>query len=1188
MAWYNESWTKRVKVTIDHTKVSATLYDFPVYIDLSELPADFHANCNQTDARDIRVTTSDGTTEVPREVVFYDSATDTGELHFKAPSLSSSVDADFYIYYGNASATEPASNATYGSENVWDSNFKAVYHLQEDPSGTAPQLLDSTSNNNDLTSAGSMTSGDSVAVKIGNGIDFDGSNDELVSANNVGITGAGNRTVSAWVKQPTAANKNFLGFGTTTTGGCFDMLFHSNKVAVHCYGGGYDNISYAPAYTANTLVHAYATYNGTAVNTFVNGTGGTATNMTLNTANSVLRIGKGTYATLDRLTGQMDEVRVSDVVRSADWMGAEYNNQSAPDTFSTIGTAEEPPTSGDWYNSSWDYRVKITVQASQVDSTLSNFPVYVDLSGLPAGFHTNVNQTDARDIRVTTSDEVTEVPREVVFYDSTTDTGELHFKAPSLSSSADTDFYIYYGNSSATEPAADATYGRNNVWAGVYKSVLHLNESSGNPIESSGKVSATFSGSLPDAQAGQIGNGQDFDGDGDYVELANDSDLDCTNQSLSFWLRADSFSTHKAFYVRRTSNTDGEMLFYYTATSSINWDTAGSGKRWNTSYNPPTDGTKVLLHMTFDGSVKRLYVDGGLYASTGSDAHSLLNANSVARVGSDTQRSQYHFDGLFDEFRLSGNNLSADWIRAEYVNQATPTTFYTVGTQEEPPASGTSADSERGLYIQGKSSTNSTRGLYITGSHTLSTDYFNVEFGLAEAGDSEIGLYIWGGVDASSDLNLYIEGYADSSEDVNLYISGSATSNSAVGLYIEGYNTSNEDVSLYIDAYSNSGNDVLLYVEGIDVSSEELGLYISGTADSTSEIGLYIQGSLTAYTDFGLYIGGKYGGNGEAKLYISGIDTGYSDLNIYIQGSTQGSGESNLYIEGRAIYGDIGLYIEGKIVVDLGLYIEGEGGGSGELGLYMSGIESTNKEIGLYVQGRVIDSSEVGLYLEGCANEQVESGLYIWGTDSSYSEFGLYAYGKDIGVESVGLYIHGSKDTQAEFGLYIEGRAIFEDIGLYIQGSQSDMADMELYVWGKDYGSSEASLYIWGTNTDSSDIGLYVEGKDVVVASVSLYIAGKITAQIERGLYIGGIAETYVEFGLYIQGSLTAYADFGLYIIGIECPPFEDNRTDWNSEDLDSQWKDDDSTNWSAESDIEKWYNSDRKQYEVDSKKPEC
>jgi len=331
----------------------------------------------------------------------------------------------------------------------------------------------------------------------------------------------------------------------------------------------------------------------------------------------------------------------------------------------------------------WQYRVKITVLATKVDADLTDFPVYVDLANLPAEFHAHVNQTDARDIRVTKSDGTTEIPREVVFYDADTNTGELHFKGDILDGT-NVDFYIYYGNAGATEPAVDSDYGRNNVWTS-FGSVLHLNESSGEPIESSGKVSATNEGDLPDAKTGKIYNGQDFDGNGDYIELANDSDLDCANQTISFWLKADSLeTTNRCFYARRTETTSGEMIFHYTtSTDTINWDTIGSTKRWNTGYKPPTDGSIVLLHFTWDGSVKRLYVNGSLQSNSASDAHTLLNANSVARIGVDTISLQYYVDGVIDEFRLSGTKREAEWISTEYNNQSSPNTFYSVGEEEE-------------------------------------------------------------------------------------------------------------------------------------------------------------------------------------------------------------------------------------------------------------------------------------------------------------------------------------------------------------------------------------------------------------------------------------------------------------------------------------------------------------------------
>ena len=35
-----------------------------------------------------------------------------------------------------------------------------------------------------------------------------------------------------------------------------------------------------------------------------------------------------------------------------------------------------------WYDNDWGYRVKVTVASAEVDATLTDFPVYVDLSDL--------------------------------------------------------------------------------------------------------------------------------------------------------------------------------------------------------------------------------------------------------------------------------------------------------------------------------------------------------------------------------------------------------------------------------------------------------------------------------------------------------------------------------------------------------------------------------------------------------------------------------------------------------------------------------------------------------------------------------------------------------------------------------------------------------------------------------------
>ncbi|MEK7577678.1 MAG: hypothetical protein AAB492_03640, partial [Patescibacteria group bacterium] len=61
-------------------------------------------------------------------------------------------------------------------------------------------------------------------------------------------------------------------------------------------------------------------------------------------------------------------------------------------------------TEAAWYSDTWGFRIKLTIDNTKVDADLTDFPVYVNLSLLPGLFHSHVNQTDARDIRVTKSD----------------------------------------------------------------------------------------------------------------------------------------------------------------------------------------------------------------------------------------------------------------------------------------------------------------------------------------------------------------------------------------------------------------------------------------------------------------------------------------------------------------------------------------------------------------------------------------------------------------------------------------------------------------------------------------------------------------------------------------------------------------------------------------------------------------
>lgn len=138
-----------IAITIDHTKVAGTLTDYPLYLDLSTLDATFWARV-QNGGGDIRFTSSDGTTELAREIVSCDTATDTGEVYVKVPSVSSTTDTVIYLYYGDPDKSDYAASDTYGSQNVWGSNAKYIGHFQ----GNAN---DSSANGNDGSLRGITT-----------------------------------------------------------------------------------------------------------------------------------------------------------------------------------------------------------------------------------------------------------------------------------------------------------------------------------------------------------------------------------------------------------------------------------------------------------------------------------------------------------------------------------------------------------------------------------------------------------------------------------------------------------------------------------------------------------------------------------------------------------------------------------------------------------------------------------------------------------------------------------------------------------------------------------------------------------------------------------------------------------------------------------------------------------------------
>jgi biopolymer transport protein ExbB len=328
--WYNASWNNRIKITQDHTKVPSTQTDIPVYVDLYGMPTAFFSHVLSTGA-DIRVTTSDGTTEVAIQVVAIDTGAKTGQLWFKAPSLSSTVNTDFYIYYGNPSASAYATTDPYGRNAVWSNGYQNVYHLEVGNSS------DSSGNFSDATD----NSSSSQTGKIGLGRGFPGS--AYINTGDISNSNWTNVTVEAWIYLTGTVTYNGVFYKGTTDIGRFLINGSNGQILVQTQNG--NMLSATGVVPLNTLVKVEYVYNQTAGYEYVymNATQVASKartgNITQNSTNLFIGAGfsnTGTYP----FNGNIDEFRISTVARTDNWRTTSYNNENSPSTFYSVGSEE--------------------------------------------------------------------------------------------------------------------------------------------------------------------------------------------------------------------------------------------------------------------------------------------------------------------------------------------------------------------------------------------------------------------------------------------------------------------------------------------------------------------------------------------------------------------------------------------------------------------------------------------------------------------------------------------------------------------------------------------------------------------------------------------------------------------------------------------------------------------------------
>jgi len=340
--WADVNCNYRRLLTFNKPFGTENLVNFPVLVVLSSARLDY----TLTNATDIRFYDADNTTLLYKETELWNTSSNS-YVWIKVPQLNNNTQDFIYAYYNCSNSNND--NVT----NVWNSNYTAVWHLHY--TNSTNHTIDSTSYDNDgqLKNFNNNPPLNSTG-KIDNAFNFDGTNDYINCSSNVGNFGISNSfTISAWVNSALDSSDDVIYGNAYSASGYHLRITSANKARFILIkdGSNYDGID--SSVLSSGWHHIVATWDGSTRQIYVDGnndsqtviTGGSVT--TITTSEST-KIGLDTITDGHYFKNLIDEVRISNVTRSASWINASY--LTGTDNFITYGSEERGIG---WVNNTW-------------------------------------------------------------------------------------------------------------------------------------------------------------------------------------------------------------------------------------------------------------------------------------------------------------------------------------------------------------------------------------------------------------------------------------------------------------------------------------------------------------------------------------------------------------------------------------------------------------------------------------------------------------------------------------------------------------------------------------------------------------------------------------------------------------------------------------------------------------------
>lgn len=340
-AWWNNDWSFRKEISFDLTPAGADIAgaatDVPILIRLSLGNFQYFADA-KPDGSDFVFIAADDKTPLKFHIDRFDAKAQIAFVWVRLPRLTGGANTDkIFLYYGNKKATSGAD-----APGTYDTGQALVYHFGA-PAGS-PQ---------DVTGYKSEPSKFEAEVNpaslIGSGAKFSGHQLISVPATGAVHVAAGKGfTLSTWVRFDTAQSDAYV--AQLADQGRELVLGLSGAQAYARYSGGSApvTVQQTNALTTGEWHHLALRLSDGQLTLLVDGVDAGHSSAVAQEMGGTLTIG-GAAAGSHYYSGEMDELEVSNVGRSADWLKAAARSQGVVAPLVVYGGDSQKEGGGESY-----------------------------------------------------------------------------------------------------------------------------------------------------------------------------------------------------------------------------------------------------------------------------------------------------------------------------------------------------------------------------------------------------------------------------------------------------------------------------------------------------------------------------------------------------------------------------------------------------------------------------------------------------------------------------------------------------------------------------------------------------------------------------------------------------------------------------------------------------------------------